>query len=792
TELAALVGQWAGLLADETVRARYNQVRAQLEEGGGGRFISRVKVPGQDTVLGLALWQRRGEPGREQVDILGVVTDPSVTAGLDDGEGWRGLPRELILNVLASAEREYPGVDVAVTPVQDVVWDAARTLFFARNLSDSWVVSLDPPLAQAAHHASQRLYLRQRDALRPYVQEFQSLLDTFSGAVSPELIQRSQQVVAGLNAVFQQMDGVNEVIAGVGPRYLTLRQAFSQLVTEVTEGVAGRGDVPETTVTRLTEMAEHLTQTAPRPDPVQAGTRFAETAPSRVVVQLENSPLVTRSSELLYEKNSADSHWVRLQGNQWVTMDGGAAVLDENSRITIVGHGTSTSISGYSAEELARLLHNTGLLTGDTPIRRISLVACGVDDPQTPVEEGAPRAPFAQRLMENLDSLGVRVASVSARDALVMVDTTGRKWTGIHQADGSVLWSQKSNANKLIVERDGNGGYVTSTIPVEQGLVRTFVGNRAGALGTLDRRTVRFENGIQVDDQGNPVTGSQRLGEEQMALALTLLGGDGNGEILVDGDSITVSPPESGGGDAGLPRPLDLSVPDRVGTPGVFPDLALPGAGTKGTGMGRTPEKGSADVEVAALDQELIRLNHLQAQAVARRLNAYGELNGQQVILDLASLTREGDTIRFSVVNRSELNTDGSIPETARRINLETEVDGLGDAHVELFRRMAEVAAQQGSAPAGAWAGLVGSNRNQEAITFDAENANQPSVPFAGDHPSLERARDAVIGRFLLRRATKFVSRITREAGLGPEWVPILHTMEETESGYRITFMNRL
>ena len=159
---------------------------------------------------------------------------------------------------------------------------------------------------------------------------------------------------------------------------------------------------------------------------------------NQVVIQLGESDAVEVAAEYIDGKHHTDlpgfSRLVRLSSSGvLVDADGqpiSALDIDGTSRIVVVGHGAGAgeafTLGGKTSDQLASLL-NSQLGEDVEAVKRISLVGCGCDKEG----EAFPVEGYATGLFSTLESKGISPASITARTALLRVNSLGQKETGV-------------------------------------------------------------------------------------------------------------------------------------------------------------------------------------------------------------------------------------------------------------------------------------------------------------------------------------------------------------------------
>ena len=192
------------------------------------------------------------------------------------------------------------------------------------------------------------------------------------------------------------------------------------------------------------------------------GTQYDQ----QIIAMMEDDVVVERAANFLYEKHPTLStvvKWNPITEAKFEVVRGTQRSLGENSRIQIVGHGgrvgTGTTLAGLTAEQLATAILQ--LPRDSNKLGQISLVACDIAVKGEPnLSEG-----FVSRFLTSLAEIDIAIeATVSARSALVTVDSTGRKLTGEFNGD-QIDWKHKDTASKIVARLE-NGEVVTNRDPV--------------------------------------------------------------------------------------------------------------------------------------------------------------------------------------------------------------------------------------------------------------------------------------------------------------------------------------
>ena len=136
----------------------------------------------------------------------------------------------------------------------------------------------------------------------------------------------------------------------------------------------------------------------------------------------------------------------------------------KSKRIQVVGHGLGEEIGGYTGDVLAEILIEK--LSNNENVKRISIVGCA----STTAASAASAAPtFLVKFGEKLKAMGKTETSVTMRSELVLVDQSGRKWTGEKTLlntgydttknkfddEVGVMWSHKNACKKWIWDAKG-------------------------------------------------------------------------------------------------------------------------------------------------------------------------------------------------------------------------------------------------------------------------------------------------------------------------------------------------
>ncbi|MCG8472722.1 MAG: C80 family cysteine peptidase, partial [Desulfobacterales bacterium] len=477
--LSLVVKGWADQFGQSPEKILYEWTAQVLAERGVENidgsslslYVAVVRDPDHGEVVGLAIGQL---DERGWLRIEGLLSNPQYHDPNSGGGHWVDVESEAMISFVRAGAALYPDAKM--------VFEARSGRSYRVGLENYFFPAAEAPeedeFSASDAETARSLQMQRGASLR----ELAYAIDAMITQLGPDGLTPSLSRLYGellkKNSVFQEQMASGHSAEGQDPGvYYRFRQAMTDFVVELSEYVRSH---PEIQVTHLEEIRQLLEQTAPHPDPVTLGVRYADTSEARLIVQLEDDPVVEEAARSLYGKNARESQWVRLDSDgQLRTVEGRRVALDQGSRVLLVGHGTVGRLAGLSAQNIIDALMSGQVFEGTSEIRRISLVAPSTDDPDTQVVEGPPGASFARELLRGLDRAGVRVGSISTRAALVSVDQAGRKWIGIPDAKGRVVWSQKNSAIKRIDQWGEDGEIVTSHVPVEQGLVRVVTGGTA-------------------------------------------------------------------------------------------------------------------------------------------------------------------------------------------------------------------------------------------------------------------------------------------------------------------------
>ncbi len=462
-------------------------------------------------------------------EITGVAWDPAA-APSDDFS----ISRDTLLESIRAIHSSDSDASITITPGHDGLMAEARDLFFTPDetidifSSGALDVSIDVADIQV-----EQLQNRYTDIAVTRLNELTRRLKSGNAADMVEAATALREEWNDLKASsFDENRSIRDEV------YYRFRQQLGDLSYQV----AGRG-VSEQAPFSAEEyqFLGRLYDTAPEGTFQERTFTLVNDTTPLVVVALEEDQAVLDTARFLAEKHGGTVSRYRLVRGELVHESGPVANPTAESKLYIVGHGTPDQVSRLSASEIIGHLVNQGVLSSGDELRRISVVACSTDNPETAVEEGAPRSRFAESLIETADDLGVTVGSVTTRTDLVTVDPSGHKWYGRPDSDGQVLWTRDGSGGKLIVERLPDGSFGSRRAPVDQGRVETQWGDTSQALGLKDK-TLRFVNGVQVDENGIALPASEQISAAELAVVQTLLGDTPTGTLEIsDGDIRVVS-----------------------------------------------------------------------------------------------------------------------------------------------------------------------------------------------------------------------------------------------------------
>ncbi len=534
--LAQLVNQWRLSTVDGPVSWRGLETAltrgVALENGVAPRtLLTRIYNRETGALEGIGYAVER--IAANDFEIRAVAWDPATVV-----DGDFSIGRDILVENVRAIHALSPEVNIRITPGHQGLLAQARGVFFTQN-TDLDFFSNERLLVdfEQANAGVQRLQRRSVDVAITQLEGLaQSLRGRSYSAVQDAVVEFRQE--------WNEFRSLTSFEGGIRERsevYFRLRQQLGDLADQVVRRAEAGG--AEFSTDQL-NFLRRLSETAPQGATQEGRSVLVVDNTPLVVVQLEEDPVVGETSRFLAEKSSGPVSRYRLVSGELVHESGPVAAPTAESKIFLVGHGTPDRVSGLTASEIIGTLVNQGLLVSGDEIRRISVVACSTDNPNTPVEEGAPRSRFAETLIREAEDLGVTVRSVTARTELVTVDSSGRKWTGTPDAEGRVEWTRDGGGSKLLVERLSDGSLGTSRVNVDQGLVENRWGTTTEALGFMNR-TQRFVNGEQVDENGLGIEPGQGLSEAELAVVRTLLGENPTGTVEVENGNIRVLSTES-------------------------------------------------------------------------------------------------------------------------------------------------------------------------------------------------------------------------------------------------------
>ena len=370
------------------------------------------------------------------------------------------------------------------------------------------------------------------------------------------------------------------------------------------------------------------------------------------IVQLEDDPSVQRAAIDLAGKHPDISRIIRWNGSTFVDAGGVEVELGANSRLTLVGHGSPGELAGKGPGTWVELMMRDGILAHGQSLARISFVGCNLEagngSAHTYLSQG-----FGKSFFDALDSAGVTADSLSIRSSYMRVDRFGRKWTGTLNPDGSIRWSHRDGARKLVLTQ-GDDGVVTALESVAQGEVTVITGDASDALGQDKVKVVRFFNGRQVDEMDNPLEAGDPalLTPEQATRIMEEYGVFFSGTLIQDGDSFTDTPPLQPWSSGNIWTPPDSGLETGTDSPG----------GDTGDGSGWNTLDGAA-LENDALSPEdaRTRISDLsmdeRAGALSDLLERFGSSPGNLPLADVLS-TFEDEVVRF--YGEGELSREAS------------------------------------------------------------------------------------------------------------------------------------
>ncbi|XP_027891958.1 uncharacterized protein LOC114155999 [Xiphophorus couchianus] len=159
----------------------------------------------------------------------------------------------------------------------------------------------------------------------------------------------------------------------------------------------------------------------------------------RTIIIMEEDPAVIESATYLFERNPYSSTLMKYHKGALHMLRGGHLIKIRSYDIVLVGHGREAStgeLSGYGAEEVARLVSSLKTNTLIDPIDTISLISCNLGNNHN----------FALKLLQGLRSLNV-TAKLHLHKTLISVSSDGRIMSG----RGGV-WRSHDYSSRVIAE----------------------------------------------------------------------------------------------------------------------------------------------------------------------------------------------------------------------------------------------------------------------------------------------------------------------------------------------------
>ncbi len=531
-ELSQVLARWRNQNPSPTPRSELEVILAT-----GGRLPSQIPAeaetilvrmyrPGTDKLVGIGLAIKHGADNA--VEIRALEMDPSFIAHTDNQ-----LSRSLMVEMVRAIYQAHPNSPIRLTPGNTDLVAVAVDLGFNLPSSPS-IFSATQPNQVSTRNALTDLRNLQAWSMEAGLGHLEVMLSRPGVAATPEM----GRALADLRTQwsgFLQDPGSDQ--AAQTALYNRLRNRLGDLAGRL----VSKGQLQDLISPEDFQYLELLSRSAPHASIQQGRAAYVSDPSPVVVVQLENDGVARQSAEFLTQRYGTNAAHYRLDDQGRLVLDQGRAqVLNAESKIILVGHGDSNSVSGYTAEAIAELLSQSGLFIPGMELRRISVVACTVDDPNTHLVEGAPDNLFGEDLIRAAEQRDVTLDSVTTRSDLVMVDEQGRKWIGSPDEEGKVTWTRNGSGTKLLVERMADGSFMTTRIPVGQGLVETREGTPSQGLGPKGDKVVRFINGQQVDENGLPLPQDQQLSAEERAAVEALMGQSPTGSLSIENNQIRV------------------------------------------------------------------------------------------------------------------------------------------------------------------------------------------------------------------------------------------------------------
>ncbi len=542
-ELAQTVKVWRSRIGEPRARALYKWLYQSLHQGGSvdangdpvRSFVSVVREPLEGRVVAMAAGHVDGDG---DISIEGIFADPDLTSN-GAKVRWTGAQADALVVFVRRISQAFSDSDIVLDTSDRHIYRMGLDHYFVPENQDEE----NQETQVSAEAAAESLHSQRLRVVKELAHRLNNLLEEAREEGLPTPLENADFALERLiNKYQRQAEESQPDLVEVGRKYYALRQAMAEFAEQLGTYSQTRPDLPWT---GMEAFRDYLARTAPHPDDVSLGIRYADAGGRRLIIQLGDDPASEAAAGALLRKNPEDTEWAQLgDDGQLRTVSGRTMELDLSSKVILVGRGSVGAISGLSAQEIVSLLIGERVFYHVSEIRRIALVASSTDDPATPETEGAPGAGFARELMAGLENSGVLVGSVSSRTALVMVDDQGRKWTGIPDERGRITWSQKNSAHKLIVQRNADGDFVMDDVPVAQGLVRVISGDRTRALGELRNGVFRFENGVQVTEDGRTPASENTLSPSELSLVRALLGDSPQGLVRFEQGRVISAPIE--------------------------------------------------------------------------------------------------------------------------------------------------------------------------------------------------------------------------------------------------------
>ncbi|MEA9444405.1 TcdA/TcdB catalytic glycosyltransferase domain-containing protein [Candidatus Fukatsuia symbiotica] len=203
---------------------------------------------------------------------------------------------------------------------------------------------------------------------------------------------------------------------------------------------------------------------------------------SQLIIQFDSDPSTEAAARWLYNKRRENSLWVKIIRNggrialhchiptNFKFYDNGA---EEKARILLIGRGENGQLNGLNGDKIAEGIVKVLASPEVKPyidarisftdqstnvISRISVVASGIesfDTEASDIRSGTSVSlnhGFTYQLLTQLRQAGLVIqGGISIRDAMIGVDTVGRKWTGNWDTlSKKILWHSAQSAYKWI------------------------------------------------------------------------------------------------------------------------------------------------------------------------------------------------------------------------------------------------------------------------------------------------------------------------------------------------------